>query len=140
MKEELKMAKHNYSQYSNTNKKVEKPKLVPADLTEDVAVDSVGVIDEPVVTPSETVVPEVKMVTETVETIMLPKSVTGEVANCYKLNIRVAPVANARIEAIVDAGTKLTINVNESTDDWFKITTESGVNGYCMKKFVDARL
>jgi hypothetical protein len=140
MKEELKMAKHNYSQYSNTNKKVEKPKLVPADLTEDVAVDSVGVIDEPVVTPSETVVPEVKMVTETVETITLPKSVTGEVANCYKLNIRVAPVANARIEAIVDAGAKLTINVNDSTDDWFKITTESGVNGYCMKKFVDARL
>lgn len=137
------MAKHNYSQYSNSNKKpdkTEKPKLVPADLAEDVTVDSVGVIDEPVATPSETVVPEVKMVTETVETVTLPKTVTGEVANCYKLNIRVAPVANARIEAIVDAGTKLTINVNESTDDWFKITTESGVNGYCMKKFVDARL
>ena len=131
------MAKHNYSQYSNANKKSDKPKLVPADLTEDVVVDPVG---EPVATPSETVVPEVKMVTETVETVMLPKTVTGEVANCYKLNIRVAPVANARIEAIVDAGTKLTINVNESTDDWFKITTESGVNGYCMKKFVDARL
>lgn len=131
------MAKHNYSQYSNNNKKTEKPKLVPADLVEDVVVDPV---DEPVVTPSETVVPEVKMVTETVETVTLPKTVTGEVANCYKLNIRVAPVANARIEAIVDAGAKLTINVNESADDWFKITTESGVNGYCMKKFVDARL
>ena len=131
------MAKHNYSQYSNANKKSDKPKLVPADLTEDVVVDPVG---EPVATPSETVVPEVKMVTETVETVMLPKTVTGEVANCYKLNIRVAPVANARIEAIVDAGAKLTINVTESTDDWFKITTESGVNGYCMKKFVDARL
>lgn len=131
------MAKHNYSQYSNTNKKTEKPKLVPADLAEDIVAD---IVDEPVATPSETVVPEVKMVTETVETVTLPKTVTGEVANCYKLNIRVAPVANARIEVIVDAGTKLTINVNESTDDWFKITTESGVNGYCMKKFVDARL
>lgn len=134
------MAKHNYSQYSNPNKKNEKTKLVPADLSEDVAVDPVKINYEPVVTPSETVVPEVKMVTETVETVTLPKTVTGEVANCYKLNIRVAPVANARIEAIVDAGTKLTININESTDDWFKITTESGVNGYCMKKFVDARL
>ena len=134
------MAKHNYSQYSNTNKKsdkTEKPKLVPADLAEDVVAD---IVDEPVATSPETVVPEVKMVTETVETVTLPKTVTGEVANCYKLNIRVAPVANARIEAIVDAGTKLTINVTESTDDWFKITTESGVNGYCMKKFVDARL
>jgi cytoskeletal protein RodZ len=128
------MAKHNYSQYSSkkNNKTTERAPLAPADLTE--VVDS-----------------EVKMELETVEPGAIrepikpakPKTVTGTVANCAKLNVRVAPVAGAEVVTIVESGTKLTIDVTKSTDEWFSVNVDNGTegfNGYCMKKFVEASL
>ena len=28
-------------------------------------------------------------------------------------------------------------NPDESTEDFYKICTESGINGYCLKKFIE---
>lgn len=121
------MAKHNYSQYSSKkNKNAERVPLVPADLTE--------------VTDSE-----VKMVVETVEPVkpVKPKTVTGTVANCAKLNVRVAPVVGAEVVTIIEAGTKVIVDVAKSTDEWFSVSIDNGTegfNGYCMKKFVETSL
>ena len=133
------MSKHNYSQYSNKKNH---------NRTEDVAVEeatatviapdsepAVEVKMEPVIT--ETVV---EPVAETVETVTLPKKVKGTVANCTKLNIRTKASADAAVIRVLNAGTKIDINVNKSNAEWLSVRTPDGINGYCMRKFVDARL
>lgn len=135
------MAKHNYSQYSNNKKN-------PTTETEtkDIIVEDVSV---------ETKAPEVKMeveskdttkttkpavMHETVETKEVPKIVTGTVANCAKLNVRTKPSLTADVVTVVDAGTKLTINIDKSNREWLCVATDNGDKGYCMKKFVAAKL
>ena len=122
------MSKHNYSQYSSNKK------TAAGNKSEDKSTMTV-------VEPSKPTEPV--LVRETVDTVKLPKTVVGSVANCNKLNVRVAPVAGAEIVTVIEAGTKVIINVAESTDEWFSVrigNNAEGYNGYCMKKFIDARL
>lgn len=119
------MSKHNYSQYSkkNTTSTQPQPKK-PAPAPE---------------VKMEPMVPITPMV-ETVETVSLPKFVEGVVVNCAKLNVREEPSTNSEIVCVLDVMSEIEIDVEKSTDEWFKICTAIGVEGYCMRKFVDARL
>lgn len=71
-----------------------------------------------------------------VDVIIEPKPVTGTVTGCSKLNVRTEPETIADILCILDAGSEMKIDMAKSTKDWFKVTTASGVDGYCMRKFV----
>lgn len=113
------MAKHNYTQYSNKKK----DEIVTADA---------------VVEPVE--MPPVDLVEEAVETVALPKTVDGIVVNCGKLNVRVEPSIDSDIVTVLNAMSEIEINVAESTGEWFKVCTATGIEGYCMRKFVDAYL
>lgn len=54
-----------------------------------------------------------------------------------RLNIRSTPaVASDNIVTVVNEGTVVMIDYPVADGDWFKIYTEAGVEGYCMKKFV----
>lgn len=117
------MSKRNYTQYSNNKKKPAAP-VVPAETLKPI---------------SETVAP-VKMVEETVETVTLPETVEGVVVNCTKLNVRAEPAANGEIICVLDVMSEVKIDVAKSTEEWFKICTVTGVEGYCMRKFIDAYL
>lgn len=64
------------------------------------------------------------------------RSVTGFVANCLKLNIRKGPSKDAEILQVVEKGAMLVVNPGSSTEGWYKVRTESGVKGFCMKDFV----
>lgn len=129
------MSKHNYTQYSNKKNHNEEGKST---VKQDEFLILDDLIETPVVDAIET--PEVKMVVETVETVTLPKIVNGFVANCTKLNVRVQPAADADVVCVLDNGTEIEINVNNSTDEWFGICTAAGIEGYCMRKFVNAKL
>lgn len=126
------MSKHNYSQYSEKKKADVQPKF--------------NKVVEPVETPVTNipVTPEVKMevelVQEAVETVTLPKTVAGVVVNCSKLNIREAPSSDADVICVLDVMSEVEIDVAKSDDKWFKVFTSTGVEGYCMRKFVDAHL
>lgn len=132
------MSKHNYSQYSNKSKDKNsaKARLVPADFVDDEVVST------------ENATADVKMAVETVEPVepakvAKPKTVTGTVVNCAKLNVRVAPVAGAEVVTIIEADTKVMIDPRKSNDEWFSVSVDNGTegfNGYCMKKFVEASL
>ena len=129
------MANHNYSQYSNNKKNATKAD----DKTEGVAKAETKVATpiEPIV---ETKTPEVKMEVETVETKELPKTATGTVANCSKLNIRVKPALTADVVCVLDVGATVTVNLAKSNRDWVSVTTGAGDKGYCMKKYVNVKL
>lgn len=145
------MSNHNYSQYSNNGKKSGgKKSLAPEVETK---------VEEVIETPVEVTAPEVKMevessettkpasvcepVIETVETKEVPEVVTGTVANCTKLNVRTKPSLTADVVTVINAGEKLTINVAKSNREWFYVSVDNGeygYTGYCMKKFVTAKL
>lgn len=118
------MSKHNYTQYSNVKKYDDKPK------TE----ESVEHVE-----PAEPAV-EVKMVEETVKTVPIPNTINGVVANCTKLNVRKDPSIHAEILGVVDVDSEMKINMDKSNDKWFYVSTAVGIDGYCMRDFVNAKL
>ena len=86
--------------------------------------------------PAE-VVEEVKeAVVAEVEQEPEKEPVIGVVTDCAKLNVREEASAKSAVVAVIDASTELVIIEEESTKDFFKICTASGIEGYCMKKFV----
>lgn len=127
--------KHNYSQYSSnkndrpvgnikhtTHERVETP------------------VAAPVVEAPKSVAEYVKPVVETVETVALPTTVEGVVVNCAKLNVRSKPDISSDVVCVLDVMSEMEIDVEKSNEDWFYVCTAIGVEGYCMRRFVDARL
>lgn len=124
------MSKHNYTQYSNAKKYDDKPKTEEM-VEHDNLIEHVDFVEE---------VDEVKMVEETVKTVPIPKTINGVVANCTKLNIRKDPSINAEILGVVDVDSEMKIDMNKSNDKWFHVITAVGIDGYCMRDFVTAKL
>ena len=118
-------SKHNYTQYS---KKTSDPKP---------NTPKVPVVP---VSSSKEVKMEVELVKETVDTVVLPKAVEGIVVNCSKLNVREEPSMDADIVCILDVMSEVEIDVTKSDNEWFKVHTATGTEGYCMRKFVEAHL
>lgn len=65
--------------------------------------------------------------------------IEGYVTDCIKLNIRKEPSLQADILCEVPVASKLAIDVEHSNDEWFSVVTESGVNGFCMAKYVNVK-
>ena len=63
----------------------------------------------------------------------------GFVTNCKKLNVREEPRTDADIVCEVDYQTGLMIDENESTEEFYKVFTIAGIEGFCMKKFIAIR-
>lgn len=81
----------------------------------------------------DNVEPEVE---ETVEVTEEPTPITGVVANCVKLNVRVIPEQYGKIRCVLNESSKVQIDEKESTDEYYKVYTESGIEGYCKKEFI----
>lgn len=60
----------------------------------------------------------------------------GKVSNCKKLNIRKLPSRDAEIVSELIEGSEVMIDEKESTALFYKICTEHGIEGYCMKQFI----
>lgn len=65
-----------------------------------------------------------------------PSLEIGVVSNCKKLNVRAEPDVNADVICVIDKGTKVSIDMIESTEDFYAVYLVSGVEGYCMKEFI----
>lgn len=129
------MSNHNYSQYSN-NKKYKNMNHIRETAPAAPTVRTVEPVDEVTKPVAEQVVPMV----ETVETVALPKTVEGVVTGCAKLNVRAEPSVTANVVCVLNAMSEIEIDVDKSTFEWFHICTASGIEGYCMRKFVEAHL
>lgn len=116
------MSKHNYTNYAKTQETpVVEPEVKP-------------VIDEPVVAPETPVAPQVdpEPVVETED-----DEVIGYVTECAKLNVRKEPSKEADVVTVIPLGAEVMIDDLGSTEDFYKVCTETGVEGYCMKKFIN---
>ena len=65
--------------------------------------------------------------------------ITGIVANCERLNIRLGPSMEAIAVYPAHAGEELMIDLRHSTDDWFNVCTSIGIEGFCKKEFVEIK-
>lgn len=60
----------------------------------------------------------------------------GVVTGCTRLNVRAEASFTSEVLTIVDAGVELQIHGVGTTDEFFKVTTEFGIDGYAMRQFV----
>lgn len=71
--------------------------------------------------------------TESVE----PSTVLGMVTECVKLRVRSTPEIADNVLAEIILASEVLVDLKESTDEFYKITTEAGIEGYCMKQYID---
>lgn len=88
------------------------------------------VVEEtPIPTPVDTTEPPVKKKT--------PKLVTGVVVKCQRLNVREQMFIGAKVLCELPVSSKVKVIANEHHDEWYHVFTESGIEGFCMRKFVE---
>lgn len=64
------------------------------------------------------------------------KSIIGIVTDCLKLRVRKQPNTAAEVLCEIDALSEVQIDEKESTEEFYKVCTEAGIEGFCMKKFI----
>lgn len=81
--------------------------------------------------------------TNALETEVTVDPIIGFVSNCEKLNIRNTPDIDSEILIVVNKGTKVEINEELSTDDFYSLTAycpeDITVIGYAMKNFIEIK-
>ena len=111
------MARKNYSKISEEAKK-EKDKEV---------VENVEVKEEVV---------ENTEAKEEVKEVIKP---IGIVTGCARLYVRKEANAESKFLCIINQNTEVVIDTEKSTEDFYKVCTSAGVEGYCMKKFISIK-
>ena len=81
-----------------------------------------------------------KTIEQTIEEAPKKESKVGTVHNCTKVNLRRTPVYEVKGSNIISElvlGTAVVIDDEKSTDEFYKVTTDTGLEGYCMKQFIE---
>lgn len=112
---------------NNTN--YSKMSTTPAVVEVDNKIDSV-------VTPAIAEPEEVEDIIEEIEEVNKPSTVEGFVSGCNRLNVRKEPETTAPVVCVIDVDSIVIIDEYASTDSFYKVYTETGAEGYCMKKFI----
>ena len=122
----------NYSKFSQKKENVNLEEIFPE--TEAVEAD---VEQEPITDPvieaeveqAQEIVEESQEVEEAVPTV-------GFVDNCECLRVRKESNVDSEELCIINKLSEVVIDLDNSTDYFYKVTTSEGVEGYCMKKFI----
>ena len=121
----------NYTSYSAPETEpVETPYSVPA--------ENAGQESEP--EEPATVYSPITFHEEPKETVEIPLPAKayrrdGKVANCTMVNVRVEPDSNAKILAVINAGTQ--VDVFSEENGFYKVVIEEmGIEGFIMKDYV----
>lgn len=72
------------------------------------------------------------------ETVNKTQHVNGVVTGCDRLNVREEASQESRVLCVIekDSEVQVDLTVDNTAAEFYKITTPSGVSGYCMKKFI----
>lgn len=80
---------------------------------------------------------EDQSVAQEIETVVAPETrKIGKVYGCKRLNVRETPNTTAAIVSEIVEGVEVMIDEQLSNGLFYKICTEHGIEGYCMKKFI----
>ena len=87
--------------------------------------------------PEELVVDPVLEPNSKFENIEQNSVTFGRVINCSKLNVRQYPTLHADVLCCLDENTEIEIDEDKSTSEFYAICTPTGLEGFCLKKFVE---
>ena len=128
------MGNKNYTKYSENT---ENKETVTTPVVED------NKQEEVTTTPEVNTEVQTEPVTEAkIEQKIIPDPVIATVVNCTKLNVRKAADKNSEVVCVIDKGTELTVDVDNSTDNFYKVYTickDVLVEGYCVKEFISIK-
>ena len=110
------MFRHDYTKHSNKNQN-------EVEDTEEVKeiIEELEEIEEPVVNRS----------------IETKEYELGVVKGCAKLRVRSEPRFSTNVICEIEQGTRVMIDETKSTVDYYKIYTESGIEGFCLKAYIE---
>ena len=125
----------NYSKFSQKKENVNLEEIFPE--TEAVEADAE---QEPIMDPvveaeaeqTQEIVEESQKVEEAVQTV-------GFVDNCEHLRVRKESNVDSEELCIISKLSEVVIDLDNSTDYFYKVKTSEGVEGYCMKKFITVK-
>lgn len=113
---------HNYSRHFNNNKHNN--------------VNELPVHQHCNVNPEEVVEQKEEILEPTEETTNVVNYVKGVVSGCKMLNVRKESSKESDVITILNEDSEVQIDESETSDEFYKIVTPTGVEGYCMKKFI----
>ena len=132
------MSNKHYTQYSRFSGEepmpVQSNDLYDEDHGEIIDENESVVTEEPI--EGQTMIPEVKTVPDPEPVVEPEIQKFGQVSDCKKLNVRKLPSRDAEIVSELAEGIKVMIDEKTSTALFYKICTEHGIEGYCMKDFI----
>ena len=79
---------------------------------------------------------EIEEEIEELATEQVSESIIGIVIDCKRLRVRNAPGLDSDVICEIEAGSIVEIDEVNSTEEFYKVCTETGIDGYCMKKFI----
>ena len=82
------------------------------------------------------IIPQPAQVEEPVDETPEPVEVEGVVSGCAQMYVRSEASADSEPLGIIKRDTIVIINEAESTADFYSVCTETGLEGFCMKKFI----
>lgn len=62
--------------------------------------------------------------------------IVGNVVGCTSLNMRENPDRSAPIITVIPAGTEVVIDMEQSISEFYKVSNAAGIEGYCMKQYI----
>lgn len=99
-----------------------------------ISTERAKVVDEVIEEVVEEVIEEVE-----VPEVQEPECFEAKVIGCSKLNVRANPKADAKVECVIPSEAIVVVFPDKSTDEWYNVVTEAGIEGYCMKKFISIK-
>ena len=88
--------------------------------------------------PQNSIADEVNESAEVSESVEATNPV-GVVVGCEKLNVRKEPSINSDVVFQFPCNMEIEIFLDKSTDDWLHVCNAAGIEGFCMKKYIDSR-
>ena len=122
----------NYSKFSQKKENVNLEEIFPETEAVDADAEQEPIMDPVVEAEAEQdqeIVEESQEVEEAVPTV-------GFVDNCECLRVRKESNVDSEELCIISKLSEVVIDLDNSTDYFYKVTTSEGVEGYCMKQFI----
>ena len=122
----------NYSKFSQKKESVNLEEIFPETEAVDADAEQEPIMDPVVEAETEQaqeIVEESQKVEKAVQTV-------GFVDNCEHLRVRKESNVDSEELCIINKLSEVVIDLDNSTDYFYKVTTSEGVEGYCMKKFI----
>jgi hypothetical protein len=126
------------SKKSKKKEEIKEEKIMEDNSIEEVN-QNIEEVVESVENPIETIEEDVESMEEIVSTIedgIENNEIIGKITGFEKLYVRKEANKDSEPVGIVSVEDDISIDINHSTDDFYKVITSNGLEGYCVKKFI----